>query len=221
MLIAPFAGLFDLYAINPRCHSSPPLAFFTEAEEHRALAYVGAPNQTKHHSDSLSEIWTASAFGSHFHGAGMTPPCANRTSPSVKAPNALRNAHLNGMPCQFIPPTAVGASARAYQLPRLHILPHFVQRATQFAYLSLGCSVGTQRSTVNLWSGRRCVFFSNPQLHGTGSFLVLSFDGTAFVHTVKLALIYFVHTPLSQITRDGGWLTSLISTQIHPKLDGL
>jgi hypothetical protein len=75
--------------------------------------------------------------------------------------------------------------------------------------------VGTQRSTVNLWSGRRCIFFSNPQLHGTGSFLVLSFDGTAFVHTVKLALIYFVHNPLSQITRDGGWLTSLISTQIH------
>jgi hypothetical protein len=57
MLIAPFAGLFDLYAINPRCHSSPPLAFFTGAEEHRALAYVGALNQTKHHSDSLSEIW--------------------------------------------------------------------------------------------------------------------------------------------------------------------
>ncbi|KAJ7862730.1 hypothetical protein B0H13DRAFT_2071374 [Mycena leptocephala] len=105
MLIAPFAGLFDLYAINPRCHSSPPLAFFTGAEEHRALAYVGALNQTKHHSDSLSEIWTASAFG---------------TSPSVKSPKCL-----NGMPCQLIQPTAVGASARAYRLPRLHILPHF------------------------------------------------------------------------------------------------
>ncbi|KAJ7892403.1 hypothetical protein B0H13DRAFT_2038601 [Mycena leptocephala] len=133
MLIAPFAGLFDLYAINPRCHSSPPLAFFTGAEEHRALAYVGALNQTKHHSDSLSEIWDSK---SHFHGAGYF--C---TSPSVKAPNALRKAHLNGMPCQLIHPTAVGASARAYQLPRLHILPHFESFSEQHNSLPLICGV--------------------------------------------------------------------------------
>jgi hypothetical protein len=99
-------------------------------------------NITQIHSQKFGQQVHVGKERSHFHGAGyfwyaylgarnskrccrMTPPCANSTSPSVKAPNALRKAHLNGMPCQLIHPTAVGASEGAYQLPRLHILPHF------------------------------------------------------------------------------------------------